>query len=157
MQSLIPRWEPVYCSGPELRWLFGGHTGQIRFKLGSACVCVCVCVSCCRASCSDYSKSPLSVLSLSFFTIPCDWPCVTSASTHSFSFRSPCFSLVSLPGWNYGCEARRKGLCCRPECSLPVSACVFLSLVRCTQRPAGSPGQTIQLESGREGGKKRQA
>lgn len=31
--------------------------------------------------------------------------------------------------------------------ALPVSGCVFLSLVRCTQGPAGSPEQPVQLDS----------
>lgn len=129
-------WESVLlCCRCELGWLLDSHSVQIRCKLGTVLI---------------QSSSSVSVFLSIFFLY-----CTMSLTLWGFSlFLSFCplflLSMLSLPGWNHCCEASRKGLSCKPECSLAVSGCVFLSLVRCTQGPAGSPEQSVQLESGRE-------
>lgn len=44
-----------------------------------------------------------------------------------------------LPGWNHCCEASRKGLCCKPECSLAVSSSPLWGACRAQLAAQNSP------------------
>lgn len=101
---------------------------------------------------SFQSSSSIPFLSPLFCTLPCDSSCVSSAFSVILSAFPLCLYLSPCYPWLAEVTAVRR---VERDCAASLSALwlclvVFLSLVRCTQGPAGSPEHPVQLESSRE-------